>query len=165
MQRAGGSASACGRIRVGDKLVTVNGQSVIGLTPHEISHIISGPENSQVGRIPGKFFARSTAASGCNQLLLPKLACVHICFLWRADFAPHLFRATEETIFNQVRLGFRRIIPSFFADHEENFEVHLSHSACTFEKSTLIKQMEENGSKSTFVVPCVICANALIKAV
>ena len=25
--------------------------------------------------------------------------------------------------FSQVRLGFRRLIPSFFADHEENFEV------------------------------------------
>ena len=56
----GGSADRSGRLRVGDQLLSVNGQAIQGMTPAELSQIISGPEGSSVRlafrRITSAFF-------------------------------------------------------------------------------------------------------------
>jgi len=46
----GGPAEASGRIRIGDILTAINGQSMAGRTPQEISNIIGGQENTEVDR-------------------------------------------------------------------------------------------------------------------
>jgi hypothetical protein len=46
--RAGGSAEWSGKVRVGDRLITVDGNNVSGRTPSELSQIITGPEGSKV---------------------------------------------------------------------------------------------------------------------
>ena len=59
----GGSADRCGRVRVGDQLLRVDGQIVQGLTPADLSQIISGPEGTAVRlafrRITSNFFAEN----------------------------------------------------------------------------------------------------------
>ena len=40
---AGGPAHACGVIETGDKLLSIDGASVEGKKPSEISHLIVGP--------------------------------------------------------------------------------------------------------------------------
>lgn len=44
----GGSAEWSGRVRVGDRLITVDGNDVSGRTPSELSQIITGPDGSKV---------------------------------------------------------------------------------------------------------------------
>mmetsp|Transcript_7890 Transcript_7890/g.19339 ORF Transcript_7890/g.19339 Transcript_7890/m.19339 type:complete len:222 (+) Transcript_7890:74-739(+) len=60
---AGGAAEACGLIRIGDTLTRINGKSVAGLTPLEISNIIGGQENTQVllafKRVVSSFFSEN----------------------------------------------------------------------------------------------------------
>ena len=59
----GGSADRSGRVRVGDQLLRVDGQLVQGMTPSELSQIISGPEGTAVRlafrRVTSNFFAEN----------------------------------------------------------------------------------------------------------
>ena len=59
----GGSADRSGRLRVGDQLLRVDGQIIQGLTPADLSQIISGPEGTSVRltfrRITSNFFAEN----------------------------------------------------------------------------------------------------------
>jgi len=59
----GGSADRSGRVRVGDQLLRVDGQMIQGLTPADLSQIISGPEGTAVRlafrRITSNFFAEN----------------------------------------------------------------------------------------------------------
>ena len=59
----GGSAELSGKVRIRDELLRVDGETIQGMTPVELSHIISGPEGTTVRlaflRMTNNFFGEA----------------------------------------------------------------------------------------------------------
>ena len=112
----GGSAEWSGKVRVGDRLITVDGNNVSGRTPSELSQIITGPEGSKVSDNQGGILSQYR---------------IHIFF---AKYSLHLSLFSKRYAgivlrIGQVRLGFLRTRRDYMGDQEEVYEVRFITSS------------------------------------